>query len=229
MRIDEKYRHEIKYEISYGDYIVIKNKLKTVMKGDVHTEESGTYRINSLYFDNYQDKALREKINGAQKREKFRIRYYNNDTNFISLEKKMKVNHRCMKLSCRISKEECNKIMEGDVDWMMSSPNKLLHEFYLKIQHQHMRPKTIVSYIREPYVYVPGNVRITFDSDIQSGLYHTDFLDKDLSLLRVSKKGYMIMEVKYDEFLPEIICALIQNSSIRVGAFSKYAASRQYE
>lgn len=229
MSMNEKYRHEMKYEISYGDYIILRNRLKSVMKRDIHTGENGTYRINSLYFDNYQDKALREKIDGVQKREKFRIRYYNDNTELISLEKKMKVNSLCMKLSCKITKEECEKIIQGDVDWMMDSSDKLLQEFYLKIKHHLMRPKTFVSYIREPYIYTPGNVRVTFDYEIQSGLYNTNFLDRKTSLFKVVPKGHMIMEVKYDEFLPGIIYELIQSSTLRVGAFSKYAACRQYE
>ena len=82
-----KFRHELKQEITYADMLVLRQRLKTVMQKDSHATD-GRYEIRSLYFDNLNDKALREKIDGVNVREKFRIRYYNGDTSLINLEKK---------------------------------------------------------------------------------------------------------------------------------------------
>lgn len=81
------FRHEWKHEINASDFITVTRRLEAVAKPDVHAE-GGYYKIRSLYFDNLSDKALREKIDGVNMREKFRIRYYNEDVSYIRLEKK---------------------------------------------------------------------------------------------------------------------------------------------
>lgn len=107
------YRHELKYAVSYADYRAMRDRLRLIMKPDPHVSSDGLYTIRSIYFDNSDDKALVEKINGVAKREKFRIRYYNDDLSFITLEKKMKINDLCLKYDGRITEEECRKILIG--------------------------------------------------------------------------------------------------------------------
>ena len=87
------FRHEWKHEINYSDMIILRQRLRAVMKPDENAVD-GKYFIRSLYFDNLSDKALREKIDGVNCREKFRIRYYNGDTSLIHLEKKSKINSK---------------------------------------------------------------------------------------------------------------------------------------
>ena len=115
-----KYRHEWKHEINYADLLTLRMRLSAVMKRDEHAI-GGIYRIRSLYFDNLSDKALREKIDGVNIREKFRIRYYNGDASFIVLEKKSKINGLCAKESCRITEDEAQKIVDGNLEWMPGS------------------------------------------------------------------------------------------------------------
>lgn len=227
--MEPKFRHELKYEISYHEYINLKLRIQPIMKHDVHTDGSGTYSIRSLYFDNCYDKALKEKLDGIKNRDKFRLRCYNNDFSFILLEKKSKRNSLCLKKSCVLTREQCEKILDGDIGFMSNSQNEVLADFYAAMSGQLMRPKTIVVYKREPYVFEAGNVRITFDSEIKTGLYATDFFDGDLPLIPVGSNGKMILEIKYDEFLPDVIRHAIQSGVPRVQAFSKYAAARQYE
>ena len=85
---EKHYRHELKYEIPHADYEAMRRRLRLIMTSDPHASADGTYRIRSVYFDNSEDRALREKEDGIGKREKFRIRYYNGDTSVIHLEKK---------------------------------------------------------------------------------------------------------------------------------------------
>ena len=127
---EKHYRHELKYAIPYADYLVMSKRLKVIMKKDPHASEDGLYRIRSIYFDNIDDKALREKIDGIARREKFRICYYNDDLSFITLEKKMKINDLCLKYDTQISEEECRKILNGDYEWMKDHPEELVREFY---------------------------------------------------------------------------------------------------
>ena len=220
-----KYRHEYKHEISRSDMLVLRTRLSAVMKSDIHAID-GKYFIRSLYFDNAQDKALKEKLNGVNNREKFRIRYYNYDTSIIHLEKKSKINGMCIKESTFLTKEMAQAIVDGDYRWMLKSNEPLIQEFYSKIMSQGLRPKTIVDYEREPFVFSAGNVRVTLDYNIRTGVNCTDFLNPDC--VTVPTGDSIILEVKWDEYLPDIIRDIVQLPSCRTGNYSKYAVCRIY-
>ncbi|MBR5619347.1 MAG: polyphosphate polymerase domain-containing protein [Clostridia bacterium] len=229
MEQEKRYRHELKYAVRYADYLALRNRLRAVMTSDPHTDADGLYQIRSIYFDNADDKALREKVDGIGKREKFRIRYYNDDFSFITLEKKMKIDSLCLKYDAVISETECRKILDGNLAWMKAHNDPLLRELYAKMQYQRLRPRVLVSYMREPYIYAPGNVRVTFDSNIRTTLFHREFLTKETHDVSATDTPQdRILEVKYDAFLPRIIQDLIQIPDIRQQAFSKYCACRRF-
>ena len=221
------YRHEVKHYLNWSDLMCIRARVRTVMQPDPHTKD-GKYQIRSLYFDNAEDKALREKIDGVNLREKFRIRYYNGDTSFIHLEKKSKHNSLGTKYDARLSAGEAQKIVDGDTGWMLQSDRPLVQELYVKMKNQGLRPKTIVDYTREPFIYRPGNVRVTFDYDIRTGLMCTDFLNPDTVTIPAGEK-IILMEVKWDAYLPSVIRDLVQVRGRRSTAFSKYAVCRIYD
>lgn len=225
---ERKFRHETKHQIRYVEYLGIRSRLRAVTGLDAHAGADGTYKIRSLYFDNYRDKALREKIDGVNEREKFRIRYYNGNTEIIHLEKKSKLNGLCNKLSARITREQVEELLRGNREVLYESGEPLLMELYAKMKSEQLKPQVIVDYTREPYVYAPGNVRITFDSNIRSGLYVESFLDWECPTLRADRTDIVLMEVKYDEYMPEIIRMCIQENERQAEAFSKYAVCRTF-
>ena len=220
------FRHEIKHEISYSDMLVIRQRLRAVAKPDSHAV-NGRYFIRSLYFDNLTDKALREKLDGVNSREKFRIRCYNNDFSLIHLEKKSKLNGLGSKQSAELTADEVKMIVSGDTGWMLESERPLVQELYSKMKTQGLKPKTIVDYTREPFVYPTGNVRVTLDYDIRTGILSTDFFNAECLTVPVKEQA-VVMEVKWDEFLPSVIKDAIQLDGRRSTAFSKYAVCRVY-
>lgn len=220
------YRHEWKHEIDASDLIAIRQRLRAVAKPDKHTAD-GKYFIRSLYFDNLADQALREKLDGVNCREKFRLRYYNLDPSLIRLEKKSKRGGLSQKQSADLTAAEAQAIVEGRLDWMADSGRPLIQELYSKMLSRGLRPKTIVDYTREPFVYAPGNVRITLDYDIRSGLGCMDFLNPNCVTVPAGR-ARIILEVKWDEFLPAIIRDAVQLEGRHAAAFSKYAACRIY-
>ena len=224
--MDPKYRHEWKHVLNTGDLLTLRQRLRAVMESDPHAID-GKYYIRSLYFDNLYDKALREKIDGVNMREKFRIRLYNCDSSVIHLEKKSKRNGLGTKYSALLTAEQAQKIVDGDIDWMLRSDHPLIQELYCKMRYQEMRPKTIVDYTREPFIFRPGNVRVTLDYDIRTGLGCTDFLNPDAVTIPAGDAPILV-EVKWDEFLPSIIRDLVSIPDRRVGSFSKYAQCRIY-
>jgi len=222
-----QYRNEIKHVITAADRAAICANMRAVAKLDPHAAEQGFYRIRSLYFDSLTDKALREKLDGVNEREKFRIRYYNDDTEHIKLEKKVKRGGLGYKVTAPLTRDEAQKIVDGNIGWMAASGRGLVTELYCKMKSQGLRPRTIVDYERIPFVYAPGNVRVTVDFNIRTGLQCTDFLNPRCVTVPAGNAP-IILEVKWDDFLPSVIRRAVQVQGRQSGAFSKYAACRIY-
>jgi len=222
-----RWRHELKYSITYAQRMELVQRVREVMTLDPHVDEDGTYLIRSIYLETPDDRALREKLSGVARRQKFRIRYYNNDTSRLKLEKKVKVNDLGTKFSAPLTEDECRAIIAGDIDWMADSPHALIRELHARTLGEMWRPRVLVSYRRIPFVYGPGNVRVTFDFDISTSLYSDNFLEPDWEF-PVETEKFTVMEVKYDDFLPDIIRCLIQTGETRQVAVSKYGLSRRF-
>lgn len=110
----------------------------------------------------------------------------------------------------------------------MESNDDILMEFYHRLTNEQLRPIVQVSYLRGPYIYDAGNVRITFDRHISSSLSHHDFTYDSPFISAADDPAQIIVEVKYDEYLPDVISNIIQIGSARQNAFSKYGACRRY-
>ena len=222
-------RTEVKYFINVGDAATIRARIKHLMKPDPHAGPDGTYKVRSIYFDSPDSKELAEKTAGVSMREKWRIRYYDDDVGFIRLERKSKRDKRCFKKSARLSLEQARAILAGDIDWLASSDEPLFVEFHSKLQAQHLRPRVIVDYLREAYVYPAGNVRINFDTRVKTGLSSTDFFDPDLPLYLAVDPRMLILEVKYDAFIPAHLSAALRSGSRLPQSISKYERCRAFE
>ncbi len=220
------FRHEYKFRLSPGEYAGLRSRLRAVLPHDAHAGPQGEYLIRSVYFDNAEDKALREKLDGTDRREKFRVRWYNGDLSFISLEKKGKARGLCRKTGCPLSREEAGRLFRGDFSWMRNCGREPAQELAAKMEFQGLRPRTVVDYRREAFVFPPGNVRVTLDREIRGANFRPDLLERELFTLPAGDG--VLLEVKYDQFLPDLIRDLVQTDSRGAGAFSKYAASRGY-
>ena len=219
-----QFRHELKHEISTSDMIAIRQRMRAIAKSDPHAID-GKYFIRSLYFDTPEDRALIEKQSGVSRRQKFRIRYYNGDKSVINLEKKCKSGGLGCKISAPLDEKQAEKIVNGDTAWMKDSDNELIRELYSAMVSDRLRPKTIVDYTREPFIFGPGNVRVTLDYNIRTGLHLTDFLNTECVTVPASF-GTCIMEVKWDDYLPDIIREAVLLPHSRTGSFSIYEACR---
>ncbi|MBO5246431.1 MAG: polyphosphate polymerase domain-containing protein [Eubacterium sp.] len=220
------YRHEMKQEITMEELLILRQRLSAVLKRDAHAV-NGIYEIRSLYFDNARDKALREKKDGINIREKFRIRYYNGNTKFIKLEKKSKMNGLSRKDSTLLTKEQTQDMINGEYEWMKASEAPLVRELYIKMMTEGLRPKTVVDYVREPFVFAPGNVRVTLDYNIRTGILETDMFNPQCVMVPAGDAP-IILEIKWDAYLPDLIKDLVHLENSHNEPFSKYAACRIY-
>jgi len=217
-------RHELKHYIDASDYASIRARLRAVARPDINAGADGRYMIRSLYFDNYSDKAVVDKLSGQSRREKFRLRLYNGDTSFIRLERKSKANRLAYKESAAITAQQCAELLAGDYSCLKQQDSPLLMELHTKIRYQNLRPRNIVEYHREAYVYHAGNVRITFDTRIKTTNSVADFLKT--SLTTIPATGAIIMEIKYDGFMPDFIRNCLQIGWRNQAEFSKYVVAR---
>lgn len=221
-----KYRHELKFKISNSAAEVLKQKLSLILKKDKNAYYSdGSYLIKSLYFDDLDSSSYYEKMDGVLYRKKYRIRIYNNNDEFIRLEKKMKHNTYTAKEQMLISKDIYSKILNGKLD-EIDSPTGLLEEFITNSKTKHLVPSVIVLYHRIAFTYPISEVRITFDSHIQSGLYNYDLFDKEVPMYDVSEPGKQVLEVKFNEVLPLHIANILNDIPSCKEAVSKFAICR---
>ena len=223
-----EYRNELKYVVSSRQIAILRNRIRPLMALDAHTGTKGKYTIRSVYFDDYRNICYLENADGTSPRERFRIRIYNADEKVIRLELKRKEGGKTHKDSCFLTFEQCQAFLTGEGMPCEDGYPPILQKFILKYRAERYRPKVIVEYEREPYVYKAGNVRVTFDTDIRSSNRVEAFFEKDLFARPVMPTGSHLMEVKYDEFLPDIIYNSLQADGLSQETFSKYYLCRRY-
>ena len=228
MNPDRKFRHELKYVISAGQIPMIQNRIRHLLPQDPNAGPTGSYTIRSLYFDDYENRCYYENENGTDPREKFRIRIYDHSTEKITLECKRKEHGKTLKTSCPLTVEQTRLLMAGKPIPDIAKQPPVLQKLTMLMLTKRMRPVVIVEYDRIPYVYPNGNVRITLDTNIASSSDVGSFLDETIPKRPVMPLGQQLLEVKYDEYLPDFIYRSLQLHSLRQTAFSKYYICRKF-
>ena len=221
-----KYRHELKFKISNSAAEVLKQKLSLILGKDKNAYYSdGSYLIKSLYFDDRDSSSYYEKMDGVLYRKKYRIRMYNDVDTFIRLEKKMKHNNYTAKEQMLISRDIYSKILNDKID-EIEEPEGLLLEFITNYKNKGLVPSVIVEYHRTAFTYPISEVRITFDSNIQSSLYNYDLFNTIYPRYNVDEPGKQVLEVKFNEILPLHIANILNDIPVCREAVSKFAICR---
>jgi hypothetical protein len=217
-----QYRYELKFLINYADYALIRARLSPLMQRDLHVNDNGMYTVRSLYFDDFLNSAYNEKYMGVMNRQKFRIRIYNYSDSVINLERKVKYDRYVTKQSVNLTRDLVNEILAGNYDCLREYDDPLHTIFYYQCRSKLLRPRTIVDYEREPFVMKAGTVRVTFDQHVRVGVDGWDIFNDKMSTMEVMRPEFMVMEVKYTEFLPALVRQLLPRSSTNYSAVSKY-------
>jgi hypothetical protein len=217
-----KFRHELKYLINFQDYSLIRSRLADVLHLDEHAAFDGAYTVTSLYFDDYFNRAYHEKYSGVIDRCKYRIRIYNQSESVINLERKAKTNRYVSKETAALTRQEVDEILQGNYGFLLKSSSNLLRVFYYECLSNLMRPRVVVAYEREAYIMHAGTVRICFDKNVRAGVEGFDLFDSRMPMLEVLNPGLLIMEVKFTEFLPDVIRKILPHRTADHAAVSKY-------
>ncbi|MCL2158392.1 MAG: polyphosphate polymerase domain-containing protein [Oscillospiraceae bacterium] len=229
--MQEKFRNEYKHIINKNHAIVLKSRLRALLAPDPFADENGEYHVRSLYFDTYEDKAMYEKLNGVPHRHKYRIRFYNFDSSKIKLENKIKRYNSSRKISCEIKRDEVEALLGHEYEFLKHSGDPTKELFYQDVLSEGLIPKTIVDYMRTPFVYPHGNVRITLDCNIRSPVGWPglgNIFDSKAASVSLFPDERCVLEIKYDEFLPDFIHKAIQIEVTTTSSMSKYASCRMF-
>ncbi len=222
------YRHELKYLISAAELPLLKSRIVNLMQPDPHAGANGIYNIRSLYFDDYYNRCFFENATGTEPREKFRIRIYNHSPERILLECKRKEHGKTMKKSCPLSFEQAGELIQGHLLPQSEELPPLLRRFMWEVQTRGMHPVVIVEYDRLPFIFKAGNVRVTFDTQISSSSNISDFFSDTIPKRPIMPVGQHLMEVKFDEFLPDFIYRSLNLNRLQQTTFSKYYLCRKH-
>jgi hypothetical protein len=222
-----EYRNEMKYIIDPQTAHVLQRRLMMCCGFDRNADTNGYYTVTSLYFDDFNNSYLNDNIVGQIKRKKFRIRVYNRKDDFIRLEKKIKHNQGGIKTYCMLTRTQYNDILGGRyIAVREETDDALLKEFCNEALLRKLRPKVIVEYDRQTYVYNYGTVRITLDYNVRYGATGHDLFTENAIYAPAVEEDQVVMEVKYTGFLPGHIKVLVQQGVASRQGVSKYSLCR---
>lgn len=223
-----QYRHELKYLVSAAQTEILKARISGMLSPDLHAGITGRYNISSLYFDDYDNRCFYENENGTDPREKFRIRIYNHEAGHIALELKRKERGKVLKSSVLLTPEQAQHLVSGQLPPEIPEESALLRKLTTQMRTHLLHPTIIVEYDRYPFVYKNGNVRITFDTNVSSAVQTDDFLRGGYPKRPLMPTGLQLMEVKFDQYLPDFIYRALNLDSLQQTAYSKYYLCRKY-
>lgn len=221
--MEANYRHEYKYLISRSSAQLLKLRLPHIMQRDPHAGEQGQYTIRSLYFDDPNCTAFRDKADGVDDRTKYRIRCYNYVDATFRLERKEKKGHLTRKAGQIITSRDAMALQRREIRGCPDHPDGLTEELQLLCSTGGLRPMVLVDYDRTPFVCANGNTRITLDENLRTKPYCTDIYASMHAMIPVLEPDEVILEVKFDDFLPGHLSAVLADIPKVPMALSKFA------
>ena len=221
-------RHELKYGISNSGYHHLYRKLSHILQPDSHSVPGNGYFVRSLYFDSHDDECLCQKQSGNIFRQKYRMRIYDTKTDTVKFEIKNKANNQIYKETASISKDTALQVIDGNYQVLLKYHNPILNKIYKKFTVKHYSPRVIVDYLRDAFVFPFFNVRITFDKNLHSNNTDFDIFSENLHMMPVILEGTHILEVKFEDVLPEHIKLGLQIDNAERMAISKYTLGRRF-
>ena len=217
-------RHEEKYIIDYRQYVMLKNRALQLLTPDPHGC-MGNYVITSLYYDDFLDHALDEKLDGLPEHSKFRIRTYDYTDKVIKLERKDKRGILTQKYSATISREQL-PLLNG-VHTQLDRFTGNARDLAAQIMAGDYRPVVAVRYRRDAFFFAGTDLRITFDTELEAiGPDSMALFSPQVAGLPVLDGNSVIMEIKYGTYVPSFARKFTDVDTKQLSV-SKYALCRE--
>lgn len=221
--MQSQYRHEYKYLISRQSAELLKLRLPRYLRRDPHAGPTGIYTIRSLYFDDPNFSAFREKLDGVDNRTKYRIRCYNYSASLFRLEKKEKRGDLTRKEGQTIRSSDVISLQSTPTQRCPKTPTGLAEELRVQCAAKGLRPVVLVDYDRTPFVCADGNTRITLDENLRTVPYCGDIFGPITGMIPVLEPDQVVLEVKFDDFLPGYLSDCLADIPKIPMAISKFA------
>ena len=225
-KIVKIYRHELKFLLSQMEYEHLKRLLGALLIKDQYTKAGCDYYIRSLYFDTSENKDYYDKLIGVPQRRKIRLRIYDTSTDKVKLEIKNKENNYSIKETATISREDAQLLIKGNNRVLAEYNNDISKKAYFNIISYGYMPKIVVDYEREAYLLPIENIRITFDKNVRA-FKGNGLFEEQNAFLGILAPEYVILEVKYDKYLPVYIKNMLSAINMQRMSISKYCMARE--
>lgn len=220
------YRHELKFLLSRIEYEQLKRLLGSLLVRDEYMKSAGDYYIRSLYFDTPENKDYYDKLIGVVQRKKIRLRIYDTAADRVKLEIKNKDNDYSIKETTTISRAAARQLSGGDYSALTALDNDISKKAYFNLISYGYMPKVLVDYEREAYLLPVENVRLTFDKRVRAFKGNALF-EENNAFVGVLAPEYMILEVKYDQYLPSYVKSVLSSIGMQRMSISKYCMARE--
>lgn len=197
-------------KIQRADYEKIKKQML-----ESHTKNFQAITIRKIEFVN---------VAGYLSAENDLPRYYicmkNRNEDFIYIEKKGRLNNAVYKNCLNISKEECKKILAGEIEWMKDSSQLLLNDVYRQITINGMELGGMKDYFREVY-QCSKDKRMVFDTRIQRIMgKEIQFFEDDGMRVDCLFENHVKLSYRRDKTIPRMIANMMQNQEQITGEFA---------
>lgn len=227
--VDADSRFELKYRLTYFQYLKIRNAIRPYMVMDTYTRgaPNSRYLVRSLYFDTGDYQAYEQKMSGDCDRVKFRLRTYgieDTERNPVRVELKLRQGNRMVKKSVFVPGDEYRYFIRHR-HWR-DLHNPVTTEFERQTLTKGLSPVVLIEYEREGYqTRLNSGVRVTFDHDVRSAHARTLFPERPFFQVLMPKS--VILEIKFKNNLPGWLNGLVRSQGLKVIANSKYTQGLQ--
>lgn len=208
--------------------------IRPFMRLDSHVMNNYDYEVRSLYFDSNFHHSFLEKKDGIAIRRKLRIRYYpeftKSDQKFAFIEIKKKINENVAKSRVYVPLESALEILKDNnneankfYDKASAQDKNTLKEIWFLNRRYNLKPACIVSYKRRPFLSkFEKTFRITFDTNVMVRNYNLDLHFGGGSKF-VVPPGICIMEIKFNNYIPNWAIKILQKNNCLQYKISKFA------
>ncbi|MBN2441488.1 MAG: VTC domain-containing protein, partial [Spirochaetales bacterium] len=145
----------------------------------------------------------------------------------IKIEIKNKYNCYMKKETTYINRDQAKRLVEGDKSFLLDEQNNILNRVYYFMSKEYYMPVVIVDYYRDAFIEDFNNIRITFDRNIVACITDFDIFSTQLHTFPVLDSMTIVMEVKYNNFLPSWLKQALSCIETVNSAISKYCFSRE--
>lgn len=225
---------EYKYLLPLDHLDAVRRELQQLLELDPYAGNTGrgSYTVRSIYFDDAQFSAYREKIGGERLRRKFRVRAYNEPMpgDIAFLEIKRKDAGLLTKYRSALSVDSIEPLFEDqDLEKYIlplrgdGIDRTNAERFFYHYHREALRPAVLIVYEREAFVgRLTADLRVTIDRDLRS--VYAPGIDGmfDGAHGVTAMQRHCILEVKFTAGVPLALRQVIQRHELRRMALSKY-------